>query len=122
MNITAKTHNTLSYALVHSEQSIICDTQSALDFIATVRYETNCDTIVLNKAALCEDFFDLKTRLAGEILQKFVQYQARLAIVGDFSIYSSRALRDFIYESNQGNHVFFAGSEEEAVGLLEKGN
>ncbi|WP_083996437.1 DUF4180 domain-containing protein [Desulfosporosinus acididurans] len=54
-----------------------------------------------------EDFFDLKTKLAGEILQKFVNYHVRIAIVGDFSGYKSKSLKDFIYESNNGKDVFF---------------
>ena len=31
----------------------------------------------------------------------------KLAIIGDFSGYTSKPLRDFIYESNNGNQVFF---------------
>lgn len=120
MKTITKIQNNLIYALVHSDEVIISDMQSALDFIATVRYDTDCDNIILNKEAICEDFFDLKTRLAGEILQKFVQYHARLAIVGDFSGYTSKALRDFIYESNNGNHIFFVKSEDEAAKLLER--
>ncbi len=42
----------------------------------------------------------------GEILQKFVTYKAKLAIAGDFSVYTSKSLKDFIYESNNGNHIF----------------
>lgn len=120
MNTTVKTKNNLIYVTVHSDEVIIDDIQSALDFIATVRYETNCDNIILNKEALCEEFFALKTRLAGKILQKFVQYHVRLAITGDFSVYNSEALRDFIYESNKGKHIFFVRDEYEAVNLLEK--
>jgi len=40
----------------------------------------------LNKSAICDDFFDLSTGLAGEILQKFVNYHVKIAIVGDFSL------------------------------------
>ena len=93
-------------------------TQSALDLIATVRYETGCDRIAIHKSAVAEDFFTLSTGVAGEILQKFVTYHVRLAIFGDFSRYMSKPLRDFIYESNKGSHVFFAGTEDEAIARL----
>lgn len=42
----------------------------------------------------------------------------KLAIVGDFSGYTSKSLRDFIHESNNGRDIFFASSEEEAVRML----
>jgi hypothetical protein len=51
-------------------------------------------------------------------LQKFVNYGVKLAIVGDFTKYKSRALADFIRESNQGRHFFFAGTRAEALERL----
>ena len=35
-----------------------------------------------------------------------------------FSGYTSKPLKDFIYESNNGKDVFFVGSEQEAVERL----
>jgi hypothetical protein len=67
---------------------------------------------------VCEAFFKLSTGIAGEILQKFINYQAKLAIVGDFSGYTSKPLHDFIYESNRGRDIFFAASMDEAMEKL----
>ena len=64
-------------------------------------------------------FFILSTGLAGEILQKFVNCHIKLAIVGDYSKYTSKPPRDFIYESNKGNSIYFASSIEEAVLKLD---
>jgi hypothetical protein len=105
-------------AVVSSSEVLIEDVQSAFDLMATVRYEAGCDRIVLNKSLLSESFFDLKTRLAGEILQKFINYQVKVAIVGDFSMYSSRSFRDFIYECNSGNDIFFLPTEQQAIEKL----
>lgn len=105
-------------AIVTCDEPVIVDVQSALDLMATVRYETDCGAIVLPKAGLTEAFFDLKTTLAGQVLQKFVNYQMKLAIVGDFSGYASKALRDFIHESNSGRQIFFLPTEAEAVTKL----
>ena len=44
--------------------------------------------------------------------------KSKVAIVGDFEIYSSKSLRDFIYESNRGSQVFFLSTEEAAVKKL----
>lgn len=110
--------NNIDIAVVNSDSILIKDVQSALDFIATIQYETGCNRIIINKSAICEDFFNLRTRLAGEILQKFVNYNVKLAIVGDFSEYSSKSLRDFIYESNKGRHIFFLPEEKQAIAKL----
>lgn len=107
-------------AIVNSDEVVMEDAQSALDFMTAVSYETGFDKIVINKSAIAEEFFDLKTRLAGEILQKFINYRFKLAIVGDFSIYTSKSLKDFIYESNKGTSIFFVSSEEEALEKLSK--
>ena len=76
--------------------------------------------MVLNKDGICEEFFDLKTKLAGDILQKYINYKVKLAIVGDFSGYTSKSLRDFIYECNNGNDIFFVPDEQEAIVKLSK--
>lgn len=51
-----------------------------------------------------EDFFRLETRLAGAVLQKFVNYGIKLALIGDVSpwLERSKAFRDFVRETNQG--------------------
>ncbi|WP_040952737.1 DUF4180 domain-containing protein [Gorillibacterium massiliense] len=118
MNINLININGAEIAVVSSNEILITDVQSALDLMATVRYEVDCNRIVINKSAISEDFFDLKTRLAGEILQKFINYQTKIAIVGDFASYSSKSLKDFIYESNNGRDIFFLSSEEQAMEKL----
>ena len=118
MNIKKIQKNNKSIAVVKSSKLLIKDVQSALNFIATVRYETDCDLVVLNKEAIAENFFRLSTGLAGEILQKFINYYMKLAIVGEFSYYTSKPLQDFIYESNNGNSIFFTASENEAIEKL----
>ncbi|MCI9429658.1 MAG: DUF4180 domain-containing protein [Lachnospiraceae bacterium] len=42
--------------------------------------------------------------MAGEILQNFTNYHFRIAIYGDYSQYTSKPLRDFIY-LKQTRHV-----------------
>lgn len=65
--------------------------------------------IVIPVRRLSAGFFELRTRLAGEMLQKFVNYRRRVAILGDISaqVEGSDALRDFVRESNRGQWVWF---------------
>ena len=110
--------NQMAIAVVHSDVVLICDGQSALDLMMSISYHDSCSCIVINKEALCEDFFVLRTGIAGEILQKVVNYRMKVAIVGDFDGYTSKALRDFIYECNNGRDVFFVADEAAALEKL----
>ena len=105
-------------AVVKCNEIIIKDVESAIDFIMTIKYETNCNKIALNKEAIVDDFFILSKGLAGEILQKFINYQTKFAIYGDYSNYTSKPLKDFIYESNKGKNIFFIENEQEAIKML----
>ena len=98
----------------------IHDVQTALDLMAEARYLSDCMAMAVYKESFAEDFFDLKTRFAGDVLQKFSNYRFKLAIVGNFGVYGSKALRDFIYECNKGNLVFFKPSLEEALEALTR--
>ena len=104
--------------IIQSDTPLITDGQSALDLIATIYYEHGCAAAVMNKEAVAEDFFRLSTGLAGEAAQKFVNYHFRLALTGDFSMYGSQPLQDFIRESNKGRHLYFCRDEQEALRKL----
>ena len=105
-------------AIVNSDKPIIYDGQSALDFAVSIGYEHDCQNIALNKEAIAEDFFKLSTGIAGEVVQKFVNYGYRLAIIGDFSKYTSKPFHDYIYECNKGKHLYFVADEEMAMEKL----
>jgi GTP-sensing pleiotropic transcriptional regulator CodY len=80
-------------AIIHSNEVIINDSQTALGFIVNTGYENDCRKIAINKEAITEDFFKLSTGLAGDIAQKFVNYNFMFAIIGDFSCYTSKSAR-----------------------------
>lgn len=88
-----------------------------LDIIGNANY-MGANKTIIRKQNLPAEFFDLKTRFAGEILQKFSTYRQQLAIVGDFSEFTSKSLHDFIRESNRGNQILFVGTIEEAFEKL----
>ena len=77
------------------------------------------DTVAVDKADISEKFFELKTGMAGEVLQKVSNYRKRLIILGDFDKVESRSLRDFIYESNRTGKVLFAKTLDDAIPLLK---
>jgi hypothetical protein len=119
MELIFKLVNGFQLAEVKSNDILINETQDALDLLAESTYNGAYKIIIYEKNFV-PDFFDLKTRLAGEILQKFSNYRVQLAIVGDFSNYSSKSLRDFIFESNKNKHINFVSSLDEAIELLAR--
>ena len=86
----------------------------ALDLIGET-LQQGTSLILVPVERLDDEFFQLKTGLAGQIIQKFVTYRLRLEILGNISGYvaQSHALRDFVYESNCGTQVWFLADLQE---------
>ena len=86
----------------------------AVDLVGKT-FENRATMIVIPVECLDDEFFRLKTRIAGELIQKFVQYRRHLVIVGDISRFlaESSALRAFVAESNRGKEVWFLPSRAE---------
>lgn len=111
----------LTFLEIRSEEQFINNVQDVLDLFGEL-YGQYYDGIILYERNITHDFFDLQTRLAGEILQKFSNYRIRLVIVGDWSKYTSRSLEAFITESNRGKTVNFSSSPTKALELLSRIN
>ena len=120
MNIEKIKYEDKPIASITGNEFIIKDLGSALDFAMSVQYENETNRIAISKELICDEFFVLSTGIAGDILQKFVTYDVKLAIYGDFSVYNSKPLKDFIYESNKGKDFFFVPTLDEAVLKLGK--
>lgn len=91
--------------------------QDAVTLIGEARSQ-DATLVAIPAARLAPDFFRLRTGMAGDMLQKFVMYGVRVAILGDITepIAASTALRDFVIESNRGNAIWFVPT----VAHLEK--
>lgn len=96
----------------------IAGPEDIIDIMADVRYK-DCERIVIHQNSLSPGFFDLRTGVAGEILQKFSNYRMKLAIIGNFIGTESRSLRNFIEESNKRGMICFVCSMDEALARLD---
>ena len=103
-----KTHNidNTKVAEIITDKVILRATEDGLDLLGNLYYQ-GFDKIIIHEKNITPEFFDLRTKIAGEILQKFAQYQMPLIIVGDFSKYKSKSLNDFIFESNKSQQINF---------------
>jgi len=117
--ITHEVNNT-RIAEVISENTIIKTVEDGLDLLGNLYYQ-GFDKIIIHEKNITPEFFNLKTGIAGEILQKFSNYRVSLAIVGDFSIYSGKSIQDFIFESNKGGRINFVRSVAEGLERFSKG-
>ena len=110
-----------SYEL-HGVRILECDAEGpairpgrALSDLISTAWEHRAQWLVIPVARLGDDFFRLRTGIAGEVVQKIVQYHLKLAVLGDLARYveESTALRDFVRESNRGTQFCFVTTREE---------
>ena len=120
MNILYR--NGKSVALIDPVSKIVTGSD-VLDAIVNAQYLSDCIGIIIPKSCFTREFFDLKTGTAGDILQKCMNYNIKLAIVGDFSseIANSTSFRDLVRECNRGTNFYFKESLEEAVECITVG-
>lgn len=117
MNIKIHESDNGKIAEIISDGIAIKGVDDALDLMAESRY-LDAGKMIIHEDQITPSFFDLKTRLAGDILQKFSNYRMQLAVIGSFSKYKSKSLQDFIRECNKGNRIFFMENLDEALDKL----
>ncbi|MEV0262059.1 DUF4180 domain-containing protein [Streptomyces sp. NPDC050617] len=107
---------------IHDVPVLICEPdgepiaaeRDVLDLIGNASYQ-GAQWVVIPVECFDGSFFQLNTRVAGDIVQKFVNYRVGLVVMGDISGYTegSSALRDFIRECNRGRQTWFVADAEE---------
>ena len=97
--------------------------RDAADLISAAS-EHRATFIAIPAERLGDDFFDLRTRIAGEIVQKFVTYGRRIAIIGNISprLVASKSLSAFVSESNRGHDLWFVESLDELANRIAEVN
>ena len=102
--------------LVAPDGPALRTTQDFLDIIGALWGEAvGVNVVAIPARRLAPEFFDLRTGLAGDALQKFVNYRVQVVVVGEITAHvaASGALADFVRESNAGRHVWFCADLEE---------
>ena len=97
-----------------SDGPTIAVPQDALDLIGEA-WGASAGTVVVPVERFDPAFFDLTSGLLGEITQKFVNYRIRLVVLGDITEHAaaSKAFRDYVYEANSGEGIWFVADEAE---------
>lgn len=106
MDIIEHTGGNFCIAELVADGFILTSIEDGTDIAGNLNYQ-GYDAVIIDKENIAPQFFDLSTRLLGEVAQKFSNFRMRLCIVGDFNELQSISLRDYMIESNKGNHVNF---------------
>jgi len=114
MEIITHTKNNIQIAELFSDDILIQAAEDGVQLLADLYYQ-GFDLIMIRTEQLNPSFFDLRSGLAGEVLQKCSNWRIRLTIIGDLNGFNSNSLRDFIFESNKGKLVNFFNSQDEAL-------
>lgn len=112
LNIIKK--GSIKIAKLSSSKTMLTSVQDAIDLLGNASYQ-GADGVIVEEPNFNPNFFDLKTGIAWEILQKYTNYRMKFAIVGDFKKYQSKALNAFIVECNRGNYIFFVSDLDSAI-------
>ena len=114
MEIKIHQNTRLKVGEIVSNEIVLQNSEDGTDLAGNLYYQ-GLDVVIIHQKNIIPDFFELSTKIAGEVLQKFSNFRMRLIILGDFEHISSKSLRDFIYESNKGTQVNFFSNLEVAL-------
>lgn len=97
---------------------VLSSEQEALDLVGICGGE-GTDTILLYDTNLGEDFYNLKTGLAGALLLKWTNYRIRVAAIIPQERIGSGRFHEMVIESNRRNDFRVFADRENAIEWLE---
>ena len=87
--------------------------------VVAVCFEQRTQALLMDRSALPPAFFDLRTGVTGELVQKLTQYGIRLAcVVPDLRTQPER-FQEFAQEASRGSQTRIFESRAAAVDWLE---
>lgn len=119
MNYQVREIESKKYIELISSTGPLSTENDALDLIALC-WEHEANALMINYTALSEDFFKLKTKVAGDIMQKFINYSIKAAIVVPQETIQKGRFKEMATETNKGNHFRLYESKKEAEKWLLK--
>ncbi|NRT80075.1 DUF4180 domain-containing protein [Clostridium beijerinckii] len=103
MNYKVVNKNNIKYIEFASELWKLSSEQDVVDCIS-ICMEKDIYTIMFHSNVLSVDFFNLKTRLAGMALQKFINYHVKVSVIIEDEEKLNDRFKEMIMESNKGNN------------------
>ena len=113
MNYQIREIDNKKYIELISTTNLLSTENDALNLIALC-WEHDTHFLMIHYAVLSEDFFKLKTIVAGNIIQKFINYGIKVAAIIPQEIIQKGRFKEMALETNKGNHFRMYGSNEDA--------
>ncbi|MBT4034498.1 MAG: DUF4180 domain-containing protein [Candidatus Marinimicrobia bacterium] len=98
--------------LTESDSSI--EKEGDLNDLLSLCYYHNSNLLLLSEKNLSSDFYNLKSGLAGAAMQKFANYQAKVAIILATNAEQSNRFKELMFEMSRSNHFRFYDNREDA--------
>jgi len=106
MNLEIDENSKVPTARLVSNRTEVGSHHEGFDLLANA-YFLGVEIVVTQQHHFSDEFYHLSSTMAGEILQKFVNYGMQLVIEGKWTQIESRSLKDFMTESNRGKQILF---------------
>ena len=103
MNVNIRKQNNKIYIEMIPGKMMINDEQDAVDLVGLCG-ENKTNKILFYDENLSENFFNLKTKTAGGILQKFTNYNVKAALVLSNDNYIKGRFGEMVLEANKGGN------------------
>ncbi|CDX04745.1 PadR family transcriptional regulator [Desulfitobacterium sp. LBE] len=117
MNYQIRETENKKYIELISIENRLNTENDTLDLISLC-WEHELSRLMLHYTTLSEDFFDLKTGVAGGIIQKFSNYGIKIVLIVPQETMQKGRFREMTAETNKGNHFRMYESKEEAEAWL----
>jgi len=117
MQITLIEKNGKKYMEGRAGALLLVKEQDALDIIGNCGYN-DTNNLLLHPENVHEDFFNLKSGLAGAVLQKFVNYQMRLAAYFTEQQMEHIRFQELVKETNRSSHFRVFSNKQDAEDWL----
>jgi PadR family transcriptional regulator, regulatory protein AphA len=112
LRINIETSNRMGYRVVEkndkryveyaSAETPLRSEQDALELVAAC-FENDAYLLMLHEEMLTDDFFNLRTGIAGQVLQKFSNYHVKVAVILRSEQRIKGKFKELLAESNKGN-------------------
>lgn len=119
MNYQIRQIDNKKYIELISTTEPLSTENDALDLISLC-WEHEANALMIHYEVLSEDFFKLKTKVAGNIIQKFINYNIKAATIVPHETIQKGRFKEMAMEMNKGNHFRLYENNEEAEKWLLK--
>lgn len=119
MNYQIREINNKKYIEVISATELLSTENDVLDLIALC-WEHDTSLIMIHSTALSQDFFNLKTKVAGNFIQKFINYNIKVVTIIQQETIQNNRFKEMAMEINKSSHFRMYESKDDAEKWLLK--